>query len=71
MPAGIYEGSYSFEYGPTTAYGLHTPAILLPPGLAAQAVSATVTGLQPGSPTTTAFVVIGHQQHAGARRRHT
>ena len=49
-PAGIYEGSYFFEYGPTTAYGLRTPTILLAPGLAAQAVSATVTGLQPGVP---------------------
>ena len=47
-PGGIYEGSYFFEYGPTNTYGLQTPSILLGPGLAPAAVSATVSGLTPG-----------------------
>ena len=47
-PGGIYEGSYFFQYGPTNAYGFQTPNILLGPGLAPSAVSATVGGMAPG-----------------------
>jgi hypothetical protein len=45
VPGGIYEGSYSFQYGRTTAYGSQTPTVPLGPGLSAEAVSATITGL--------------------------
>ena len=47
-PGGIYEGSSLFQYGTTNAYGFQTPSILLGPGLAPSAVSATVSGLTPG-----------------------
>jgi len=47
-PAGIYEGSYFFQYGPTNTYGFQTPSILLGPGLAPAAVSATIGGLTTG-----------------------
>jgi hypothetical protein len=49
VPGGIYEGSYSFTYGRTTAYGSQTPTLPLGPGLSAQAVSATITGLAPNT----------------------
>ncbi|HEY1778641.1 MAG TPA: hypothetical protein VGG41_20970 [Solirubrobacteraceae bacterium] len=45
VPGGIYEGSYYFKYGRTTAYGSQTPTVSLGPGLSAEAVSATVSGL--------------------------
>jgi len=48
-PGGIYEASYSFRYGQSTAYGSQTPPVALGPGLTPQAVSATVAGLQPGA----------------------
>ena len=49
-PGGIYGASYFFEYGPSDAYGQQTPTVLLTPGLAPVAVSATVAGLTPGVP---------------------
>jgi len=49
VPGGIYEGSYSFKYGRTTAYGSQTSPLPLGPGLSAQAVSATITGLTPNT----------------------
>jgi len=47
---GPDEASYFFQYGTTSAYGSQTPAVALGPGLATQAVSATVSGLTPGIP---------------------
>ncbi len=58
-PGGIYEGSYLFQYGPTNAYGFQTPSILLGPGLAPSAVSATVGGLTPGAAYHYRLVVTG------------
>ena len=55
-PGGIYEASYHFNYGPVPApgsaptYGSQTTPVALGPGLAPQQVSATVSGLQPGTP---------------------
>jgi hypothetical protein len=49
VPGGIYEGSYYFKYGRTTAYGSQTPTVALGPGLSAEAVSATISGLAPGA----------------------
>lgn len=51
-PGGIYEASYYFNYGPATAttYGSQTTPVALAPGLAPQQVSATVGGLDPGTP---------------------
>jgi hypothetical protein len=50
VPGGIYEGSYSFQYGPTpTSLGSQTATVALGPGLSAQPVSTTVTGLTPGT----------------------
>jgi len=49
VPGGIYEASYHFDYGPTSAYGSQTPEQLVGPGLAQQAASATVTGLAPNN----------------------
>jgi hypothetical protein len=49
VPGGIYEGSASFQYGRTTAYGSQTPPIALGPGLSAEAVSAVISGLSPGT----------------------
>ena len=49
-PGGIYEASYFFRYGLTTAYGFQTPTVNLPPGLAPVAVSATVSALTAGVP---------------------
>jgi hypothetical protein len=49
-PAGIEDADYYFEYGPTSAYGSQTPPVPLSPGLAAEPVSATVTGLTAGTP---------------------
>ena len=49
VPGGIYEGSYSFKYGRTTAYGSQTPTIALGPGLSAEAVAATISSLAPGT----------------------
>jgi len=49
VPGGIYEGSYSFQYGRTTAYGSQTSTVALGPGLSAQAVSATVAALTPNT----------------------
>jgi hypothetical protein len=51
-PGGIYEASYYFNYGPSTAatYGSQTTPVALGPGLAPQQVSATVGGLDPGTP---------------------
>ena len=43
------QASYVFEYGPTTAYGSATSAQTLPPGAKPVAVSAQITGLQPGT----------------------
>jgi uncharacterized delta-60 repeat protein len=41
--------SYHFDYGTSTAYGSHTPAISVGSGRAAVAASATVSGLAPGT----------------------
>jgi len=41
--------SYHFDYGTSTAYGSHTPAIPVGSGRAAVAASATVSGLAPGT----------------------
>lgn len=49
VPGGIYEGSYSFRYGRTTAYGSQTPTVPLGPGLSPLAVSSTISGLTPGT----------------------
>jgi len=49
VPGGIYEGSYYFKYGRTTAYGSQTPTVSLGPGLSAVAVSATISGLAAGA----------------------
>lgn len=49
VPGGIYEGNYSFKYGPTAAYGSQTPTVPLGPGLSADAVAATITGLTAGT----------------------
>jgi hypothetical protein len=49
-PGGLYDSSYYFEYGPTTAYGSQTPAVPVGPSLASEPVSATVTGLTPATP---------------------
>ncbi len=49
-PGGPYEGTWSFQYGTSTAYGSQTPPVTFGPGLAGQAVSATVSGLIPGVP---------------------
>lgn len=49
VPGGLYEASYHFDYGPTSAYGSQTPEALLPPGLAQQPASATVAGLAPNT----------------------
>jgi hypothetical protein len=49
VPGGIYEGSFSFKYGRTTAYGSQTPTVALGPGLSAEAVAAIVTSLAPGT----------------------
>jgi hypothetical protein len=49
VPGGIYEGSYYFKYGRTTAYGSQTPTVPLGPGLSPEAVSATISGLAAGA----------------------
>jgi hypothetical protein len=49
VPGGIYEGSASFRYGRTTAYGSQTSTVALGPGLSAEAVSSTITGLAPAT----------------------
>jgi hypothetical protein len=50
VPGGIYEGSYSFQYGPTpTSLGSQTGTVALGPGLSAEPVATTVTGLTPGT----------------------
>jgi len=49
VPGGIYEGSYSFRYGRTNAYGSQTPTLPLGPGLSPLAVSSTISGLAPGT----------------------
>ncbi len=50
VPGGIYEGSYSFQYGPSaSAYGSQTATLPLGPGLSALTVSATVGGLEPNT----------------------
>jgi hypothetical protein len=49
VPGGIYEGSYSFRYGRTSAYGSQTPTLPLGPGLSPLAVSSTISGLTPGT----------------------
>ena len=41
--------SYQFEYGPTTGYGLATPASSIGSGNAAVAVSSALSGLAPGT----------------------
>jgi hypothetical protein len=41
--------TYSFEYGTTTAYGTSSAAANLPKGTKAVAVSATLSGLEPGT----------------------
>jgi hypothetical protein len=48
-PGGTEDSSYSFEYGPTTAYGSQTPAVEVGPGLASTSVASTVTGLEPAT----------------------
>jgi hypothetical protein len=48
--------TYSFEYGPTTAYGTSTPVGNLAKGKSNVTVNATLTGLQPG--TTYHFQVV-------------
>lgn len=42
-------GSFSYRYGPTSAYGSSTPSLPLLAGLGSEAVTATLTGLAPGS----------------------
>jgi len=49
VPGGIYEGSYYFRWGRTSAYGSQTPTVPLGPGLSADAVSATISGLAAGA----------------------
>jgi hypothetical protein len=49
VPGGIYEGSYYFKYGRSTAYGSQTPTVALGPGLSAESVSATISGLAPAT----------------------
>jgi hypothetical protein len=49
VPGGIYEASYGFQYGRTTAYGSRTSTLPLGPGLSADAVSATISGLAAGT----------------------
>jgi hypothetical protein len=50
VPGGLYEASYHFDYGPTTAYGSQTAEQPIGPGLQQQQVSATVAGLAPNAP---------------------
>jgi hypothetical protein len=51
VPGGIYEGSYSFQYGPApTSLTYQTATVALGPGLSAEPVSTTITGLSPGTP---------------------
>jgi hypothetical protein len=49
VPGGLYEASYHFDYGPTSALGSQTPEQLIGPGLTQQQVSATVAGLTPNT----------------------
>ncbi len=54
LPGGIYEGSYSFQYAQTAAelgtpLGSQTATVALGPGLQSEPVSATITGLAPGT----------------------
>jgi hypothetical protein len=50
VPGGIYEGSYSFQYGPTPgSLESQTATVALGPGLSAEPVAATITGLTPGA----------------------
>lgn len=49
VPGGSYEGSYYFKYGRTNAYGSQTRTVPLGPGLSADAVSATISGLAAGT----------------------
>lgn len=58
VPGGIYEGSYYFKWGRTTAYGTQTPTVALGPGLSAQTVAATISGLAPGTTYHYALVAI-------------
>jgi hypothetical protein len=48
-PAGIYEASYSFQYGLSASYGSQTATIQLGPSLATQAASAAIGGLTPNT----------------------
>jgi hypothetical protein len=71
VPGGIYEGSYYFKYGRTSAYGSQTPTVALGPGLSAEAVAATISGLAPGATyhyalvatDTTGVTTVGLDQH--------
>ena len=48
-PGGMYEASEYFEYGRSTSYTSQTTRVALGPGLSPQAVSASITGLSPGT----------------------
>jgi hypothetical protein len=48
-PGGIYEASEYFQYGRTTAYTSQTTRVALGPGLSPQGVSASISGLSPGT----------------------
>jgi hypothetical protein len=48
-PGGIYEAQEFFRYGRSTSYGSQTTSVALGPGLSPQAVSATISGLSPGT----------------------
>jgi hypothetical protein len=50
VPGGIYEGSSSFQYGQApTALTSQTATVALGPGLSAEQVATTITGLTPGT----------------------
>jgi hypothetical protein len=58
--------SYTFLYGTTTSYGSKTPTGTLPGSTSAQAVSATVTGLQPSTTYHFTLFAINQASQAGA-----
>ncbi|HEX4034453.1 MAG TPA: fibronectin type III domain-containing protein [Solirubrobacteraceae bacterium] len=48
-PGGIYEATEYFQYGRTASYSSQTTAVALGPGLSPQSVSASISGLSPGT----------------------
>jgi len=48
-PGGIYEAWEYFQYGRSTAYTSQTTRVALGPGLSPQPVSASISGLSPGT----------------------